>query len=686
MFAALPPGRKDEWLETVDHPECICLKFERMRVRPSNLVDVRTGEKENLLLRNFAICAGLILMTWHGGVAQSQVAAGAAGVAATGNDLQAGVPQEGPPPSSVGVFPLSSVHKGLHGTAWTVFEGTKPEPMDVEILGVLHGARGPRRDLILARLHGAKPEYTGVVAGMSGSPVYIDGKLAGALSYRIGQFSKEPIAGITPIEQMLEVRDLPAGDLSDRRENPTSGAQNASDRRHPNSLSSSGMGSSDSTDGSSFRAMETPLLMSGFGPEAVRIWKERMAGTGLDLVSAGGGVGGAGSDADFGPVVPGSAVSLQLASGDMEIAATCTVTYVDPKQLLACGHPIQQSGSISMPMTSTEVVATLASPLNAFKIVNTGKTIGAFTQDRDAAILGQFGTKARMIPVSIGVEAYGKTSDYKVGVVDLPGLSPSIVLVTLYQAMLQSNESSADTSYHVTGEIKLRGVPAVPIDAWGAPSLPTGNQMAPQLEAALAVGNSFNQLYTNAARRGPIESVNLRVESIARNLRVELEGVRLVSSNVVHAGDTVMVEATLRPWQQEARNVRIPIKLPARLEPGTLRLVVGSGAMLDRTLDAGRPANHGADEADVAAHLAGMHAEDQVYVALLMPESAASLAGDTLEDLPLSMANTMESQRGGVEAGLHGESLVVAGQAAAGGVLSGQQLLTLRVEGGGGLH
>jgi hypothetical protein len=113
------------------------------------------------------------------------------------------------PPTGGGFFPLSEVHRGLMGTAWTVFAGSKPESMDVEILGVLRGARGPGRDMILAQLHGSKPEYTGVVAGMSGSPVYIGNRLLGALSYRVGQFSKEPIAGITPIEQMLEVRALP---------------------------------------------------------------------------------------------------------------------------------------------------------------------------------------------------------------------------------------------------------------------------------------------------------------------------------------------------------------------------------------------------------------------------------------------------------------------------------------------
>jgi len=183
-----------------------------------------------------------------------------------------------------------------------------------------------------------------------------------------------------------------------------------------------------------------------------------------------------------------------------------------------------------------------------------------------------------------------------------------------------------------------------------------------------------------------MESVRLHIESIPNDLRVDLESVRLISSSIVHAGDKVEVEATLRPWEQPARNVRLPFTVPARLEPGTLRLMVGSAAMLDRTLDAARPANHAASETAVSARLRGLHAADQLYVSLLLPESQASMDGSTLDSLPLSMANTLESQRSGTEVGLHGESIVVAAQAAAGGVLNGQQLLTLRIEPGGGLN
>ncbi|HEX4322623.1 MAG TPA: SpoIVB peptidase S55 [Acidobacteriaceae bacterium] len=636
---------------------------------PSKLVDVRNPFKKTSRAQIFAAAVGAAsIVLWGGcGFAQAQTAAVAATLA--------------PPPSSVGVFPLSQVHRGLHGTAWTVFEGTVPEPMDVEILGVLHGARGPHRDLILARLHGAKPEYTGVVAGMSGSPVYIDGKLAGALSYRIGQFSKEPIAGITPIEQMLEVRDL-----------SEKGSVQVADKG--------------SADGLTFSAMETPLMMSGFQPEAIRLWKERVAGTGLDMVSAGGGGSaetekdgadknkiqapgpapnpshpvGKSSD-DFGPIVPGSAVSLEMARGDLEIAATCTVTYVDPKRLLACGHPILQAGPVSLPMTSTEVLATLPSPLNAFKIVNTGNVIGAFTEDRDSGIGGVLGATARMIPVSIEVANRGRTVERKVEVLDLPALTSQVVLVSVYQVLLESNESSSETSYHITGEIQVGGEKPVPVNSWGVP----GETMAAQLAAALGVADGFNRMYSNSTRLAPMESVRLHIETIPRDMRTELESVRLISSSIVHAGDTVEVEATLRPWQQPERNVRIPFRIPARLEPGTLRLMVGSSIALDRTMDAARPPGV-ASEAAVSARLRGLHAADQVYVSLLLPESQASMAGTTMDSLPLSMANTMESQRSGVEVGLHGESIVVAAQAPAGGVLSGQQMLSLRVEPGGGLR
>jgi hypothetical protein len=579
---------------------------------------------------------------------------------------------QGPPPSSGGFFPLSQVHRGLMGTAWTVFTGTKPEPMQVEILGVLRGVRGPGHDMILAQLHGAKPEYTGVVAGMSGSPVYIGNKLLGSLSYRIGQFSKDPIAGITPIAQMLEVRDLPM-DVAPAQPAGTI----------PPASPADGMGAG----GMAFQAMETPLVMSGFRPEAIGLWQKRMAGTGLETVAAGGGSGSSLPGTDILPaavasIVPGSAVSAQLVRGDLEIAATCTVTYVDPKQLLACGHPILQAGPVSMPMTSADVVATLASPLNAFKIVNTGEPIGTFTEDRDAAIRGVLGEKPHMIPVHITV--HGPESERKLNIemVDLPSLTPQAMLVTLYDALLETNESTADMSYHLTGSINLDGYPPSPLDLWVAGSDGTPAPMT----AAVLVGERFTELYANGTRQGTVRAIDLHIEAVPRRLQVEMETARIVSGDIVRAGDTVVVEATVRSWQRPARNVRIPITLPVRLAAGNVRLLVSDAETLDRAQDQPRMSARAEDLATVLAQDRRLHAGDRIYVSLLMPETQAEMEGQTLSTLPLSMANALEPLRTAQDVSLNGESAVEAGEAAAGGVLTGFQILNLHVEQGGGLN
>jgi hypothetical protein len=592
----------------------------------------------------------------------------------------------GPPPSNGGFFPLSEVRRGMTATAWTVFTGTRPEPMEVEILGVLRGARGPGHDMILAQLHGAKPEYTGVVAGMSGSPVYIGNRLLGSLSYRIGQFSKDPIAGITPIEQMLEVRDLPMG----AAETASTSLADLTGQSQVSSLKPLA-NPAGSADGMNFQAMETPLVMSGFRPEAIRLWQQQMAGTGLEMVAAGGMGGssksGAGFDAEpsaaaVASMMPGSAVSMQLVRGDLEIAATCTVTYIDPKQLLACGHPVLQAGPVSLPMTTTEVVATLASPMNAFKIVNTGEPIGAFTEDRDSAIRGILGQKARMIPVHIAVHEGGRERKLNIEVLDLPSLTPQAVLVALYESLVATNDSTAETSYHLTGTIDMDGYPASPLDLWAS----AGDSMAAPLATALLAGERFSQLYSNGARQGAVLGIDLHVEAIPRRIQVALETARLISNDIVHAGDTVVVEATIRPWQQPARNVRIPVTLPARLGAGNLRLLISDSGTLDRTMDQPRFSSRPADLETVLARDRAQHPEDRIYVSLLVPETQAGVSGQTLTSLPLSVANALEPIRTAQDVNLNGESAEVIGEASAEGVLNGFQVLNLRIETGGGLN
>src|ERR1035437_196520 len=527
-------------------------------------------------------------------------------------------------PSGAKTFPLADVRRGLRGVAYTVFEGVTPEPMEVEILGVLKDAIGPGQDMILARLHGDKPEYTGVVAGMSGSPVYIDGRLLGALSYRIGQFSKEPIAGITPIEQMFEVRDgqavrrmrvASAGEetdssaslRNDNQENRQQQERNTgvlplrqAQGQNDNALRVSG--------GGEVQPIETALVFGGFSREAVDRFGDKFRALGMSPVAGLGGAAAAGTKQPE-ALVPGSAVSAVLVRGDLSISGTCTVTYVDPKQLLACGHPITQFGPVSMPMTKAEVVATLASPLNAFKIINTTETVGSFTEDRASAILGRFGMTARMIPVSVDVvpaggagavssvrqvsaqvggrgtqlqtPENGRLPEMKGGmhfeVLDNRELTPAAMLVSVYQSLSGTNGAAAEMSYRMDGELTLKGMPPVHLQGM----MSSTEQNAGSIGAALYVNEKFSQLYSNAVEQPEVTGLRLQMEAIPQRRSAVLEGARLGRTQV-RAGETLEVEATLHPYQAEARVLRLKVKLPDSLMPGPLRIVVSDGATLDR--------------------------------------------------------------------------------------------------------
>ena len=579
----------------------------------------------------------------------------------------------GPPPSSGGFFPLSQVHAGLKGTAWTVFSGSNPEPMGVEILGVLRNARGPHQDLVLVRLSGARPEYTGVVEGMSGSPVYIGNRLLGALSYRIGQFSKEPIAGITPIEQMIPVSRMGSAPMRMASANET-GAP-AADK---DEIASAGM---------TFKPMDTPLVMAGFEPAAVSFWQKQMAGTALTQVAAGGVGGTSTNDMNISPAAvaslkPGSSISAMLVRGDLEVSATCTVTYIDARHLLACGHPIFQLGQVSLPMATSDVVATLASPLNAFKIINTGATVGTFNEDRDSAIGGLLGVQAHMIPVHITVHDSTGERRVNVEVLDQPSLTPQAVMVVVYQALLQNNDSGTETSFHLTGSIDLEGYQPSPLNLWTS----AGDPLPASMAMALRTGEQFSQIYSNSARVGTIRTVDLNVEAIPRYAKVQLESARLISNDVVHAGDTLMVEATIRPWRQPAKNIRIPVKIPTRLGPGNVRLLISDAGTLDRTLNQPRLPTAAPSLASVLAEDRRAHAEDRIYACLLVPEAQAGMDGQTLTDLPLSVANALEPVRETRQVMLNGESAEVVGQVPAGGLLTGFQILSVHIEAGSGLN
>lgn len=569
-------------------------------------------------------------------------------------------------------IPIDQIHAGMRGVAYTVFEGIKPEPMGVEVLGILHNVNGPRGDVILVRLHGEKVDYTGVVAGMSGSPVYFDGKLAGAIAFRIGEFSKEPIAGVTPIADMLEINALDKSPMEEAAAAKPSISTAAGKTAAPGDASSLGSSAQDFKD--YLKPIDAPLVFNGFSEDAVRAFAPQFASAGIIPVM---GAGSVSNDKQPEPLVPGSAVSAVLVRGDMDIAATCTVTYVDPQRLLACGHPLLQFGAVDLPMNKAQVLATLPSPLNAFKIVNTTETAGAFVQDRHTGILGLFNKKPDMIPVTLTIHGATGAKDFHYEVLNNPRLSPVAIMATVFNALHGVNEYGEEITYRLNGSLDIKGFPEVALKNMFAPG-DSGQPAA--MEAALSLGERFGQIYDNPYSAPAVEGVKLDFDLIRERRWARLESAR-TDVTEVRPGDKITVETVLAPYRGERSVRQIPVKIPTSASKGTLRILVTDGETLDRMSHMNPAFARKLDLASTIAVLNKEHANNRIYVSLLEADPEARVADKVMPTLPLSIMNVMDGMRGNQEMIVSGESNVdETATPPLDYVVSGAELLTVTVK------
>jgi hypothetical protein len=550
-------------------------------------------------------------------------------------------------PINVPTIPLDQIKAGMRGEAWTVFEGSQPEKMEVEVLGILRNLAGPKSDVILVRLHGARVEYTGVAAGMSGSPVYIDGKLAGALAYRIGEFSKEPIGGVTPIASMLEINDIPAQPAAPAA--PSAAADTSS----------------------YLTPIATPLTLSGFTPETIRQFAPRFAESGLLAVA------GAGSSQETSPNQPlaaGSAVAAVLVRGDMEMAATCTVTYADATHLLACGHPVLGSGNVQIPMARARILATLASPASPMKIATTTEEAGSFTQDRKSGILGHIGGTARMIPVAISATGGGISKQYNVEVLDNPRLTPQVLMSIIFNTLQANNLYDEQNSLRLRGSVELDGHESITL---GGVYAPGDNPMPPPLALALNAGETFARLFANPQQPPVLRRVTIQVESLPGRRGAQIESARL-STLTAHPGEQISVEVTLHPWRAPAITRSLAVTIPASTPPGRLQLLVSDGATLDNPRRAAALAGS-LDLDALAGFYNSLHSNDRIYVSLLQAAPQAEVAGQTLPDLPLSVLGVVDGLRASHELMLAPNTPITVASGALEYEISGAHMLTIAI-------
>jgi len=364
-------------------------------------------------------------------------------------------------------------------------------------------------------------------------------------------------------------------------------------------------------------------------------------------------------------------------SGDMNIAATCTVTYLDATHLLACGHPLMQFGMVDLPMTKAQVLATLPSPLNAFKIVNATETVGSFVQDRHNGILGEFGKAAEMIPVTLTIHGGTTPKVFHYQVLNNARLSPVAISTTVYNALHGVNEYGDETTYAMKGVINVGGFPEVKLEDMFSASA-DGMQPAAMM-AASAIGGSFGRIYDNPYSTPDIKGLQLDFEVTNERRSARLESARTDISEA-RPGDEVTVEVLLRPYRGEAIIEHVPVRIPTSASKGsTLHILVSDGDMLDRLRHS--PTGQRLDLASTIGVLNKQHVNNRVYVSVLEQDPEAMVADKVMPDLPLSVMNVMDGMRGTQDMTVLGESSVSETETKPlDYVVSGAQLLSVTIK------
>jgi hypothetical protein len=512
----------------------------------------------------------------------------------------------------------------MHGYAYTIFAGDQVEKFDLEVIGVMPNFLGPRQSIILIELKGPKVEHTGVVAGMSGSPVYLNGKLAGALSLKLGVFTKEAIAGVTPIEDILH----PAA----QDNAPSTSAQQFT---LPNDAAPrTGLPS-----GSSLEPIATPLVFSGFQSSTLQQFAPQIQTYGF--VAAQGGT--AAPQPDDKKLVAGDMAGMVLVQGDASINSACTVTAVQADRVYLCGHPFLSLGDVALPMARSRVVTTLSSSLASTKIVNVGGSIGTITGDHLTAVTGKLGAPPPMIPLDLSIATSSGEQKLHFELVNHPKLTPLLVALTTFNGLTQNAIYGEGTTLHLSGEIRVQGHAPVQIENTYAPGDSLGQDGLP---IALSVQSIFGRLFTNPYEIPSIEHISLRVESVPGRQSFTIDSAWLERGEAA-PGEDLRVRVLLHPYRGSPHIEETSVHIPDQIARGTmLRVLVTDGDLLNRAsrgfLFSGSSGPAGLDQ--LITLLNRERRNDRLYVGLFVPSPTIIWDDKELPNAPLSQINVIDGR------------------------------------------
>ncbi len=562
---------------------------------------------------------------------------------------------------------VDEIRPGMKGFGKTVFQGTKIEQFDVELLGVLKNF-APKQDMILARLSGGPLARTGVIAGMSGSPVYIDGKLIGAVAFSF-PFATEPIAGIQPIQQMLGLLDQknvpPSQQIAQAKpessgggsvlltESPTAFIYSQfqklaegtplSQLLLPQSLLSGspfGTTAAGVPNAASLTRIQTPLFVSGATPAALQQFASFFSAFGFTPVQGGGG-GSAQNLAGSAPskIEPGSSINVELIRGDLSWSANGTATYVDGNKVYAFGHPNLTAGPTSVPMSAGYVISLLPNVQNSFKLAVPLDVVGSFQQDRSTGIAGTLGATSKMIPVNLTLHSSLNTvNKYKFEVAADRFLTPPLMNFIVFNAITASERALGEMTLYVSGQIQLKNHDAVNIG-----NVFSSDMNGPAM-ASIAAVSPLQYLLMAGYDGVVIDGINLDITSMDRKTNAQLERISVNKAEVA-PGETVMLTAYLRATSGDTVIEQYPVQIPSGLHAGPVQLIVGDGTTVT-TIDIRRgPSGVPAGIKQVINELNKLRKNDRLYIKVVTSEPGVVIGGEEFPSLPPSMAALINTDR-----------------------------------------
>lgn len=549
--------------------------------------------------------------------------------------------------SSTPIFHVRDLKAGMHGVGRTVFEGDKLQEFQVEILGVVKNM-GPRQTVVLAKLSGGPLADTGVLQGMSGSPVYIDGKLLGAVALGF-PFSKTALAGITPIEEMIAQQHRAEAESKIDNTTPslvqlTAASGTLEILTPPSAVKSPFAGDSYDSDlpGMNLPELHTPLSFSGFSSRAVEHFLPELKGLGLEPMLSGG--FSSGGNAEYkhegrpSDLQAGQMISVELIRGDLNVAADGTVTYIDGNNIYAFGHRFLSAGGTALPFTKASVVALMSGYMTSFKISNPGESMGVIQADESQGIYGTFGGAAPMIPVRVRLHGPDGSADkYEFEMVDHRFLSPLLLRLAVYATLDATQRGIGPATLGLHGAIHLHGAPDIRVNDMFA-----GDVNGPDaLSAAAATPLSY--LYDSGLSGIHVNGIDLDVTSSPEKRVLTLEQV-WSDHREVRPGDSVEVTAVLRADDGTEVAKRMPVTLPASLAAGPISILVGEGNALNqlelRQIQQGFAARELPQLVRAINHI---RRNNQLYLRVMRPDAAYVLYGEQLPAPPPSLARVLAS-------------------------------------------